>query len=384
MATVVDIGGMPFDAKKVVDFITEEVTYDRVYPARDFADYFASFIGNGVYANPSDSFKVLTAGFMSLGIRPGKAWINGWFKHEEDIQYLFVPTAPNSGLRKDLVVLRLNLADRTFQLAIKEGTPHASNPQVPALERYSNEKSGDFYELGLAIVTVRAGVVTVTQDDILDIRYNNNYCGVVHALIEQVDTTNIWDQYYNYWLSQKNDANNWAQKQKDDFTKYSNERKKEMENILKDSYQAIEDLQTAGFEKVAQYFYYTMKANKWINKKYEFTDYPFSMYNIAIEPSEKCTQAQIDAWTEAQLVGNNSENSATAYGTVPTIDIPIILTVVRKFGVRSVILDTQELSGDAYIEMVTPERDYDIENMTDKVSEAREEDLIIHPEGEEI
>lgn len=381
--TVIDIGGMPFDAKRVVDFITEEVTYDRQYPARDFADYFASFIGNGIFPNPSDNYKVLTAGFMSLGIRPGKAWINGYFCHHDEITYLFIPTAPNTGFRKDRVVLRLNLADRTFQLAIKEGTPHATNPQPPALERYSLEQSGDWYELGLAIVTVRAGVVTVTQDDILDTRLNTSMCGIVHAVIEQVDTSDIWDQYYSYWQSQKDAANQWATTQMNQFTQFANNKKTEMTKIVNDSYTIINDLRNDGFEKVAQYKYYTMQASKWNNNQYNFTDYPFNMYNIEIQPSEKCTTAQLEAWSQAKIVGNVSANIALAYGDVPTIDIPIILKYTLKFGVQTIILDTSALSSSDKIKMITPTKEYDIDNMVDNTVEAQPGDLIIHSDGEE-
>lgn len=381
--TVIDIGGMPFDAKRVVDFITEEVTYDRQYPARDFADYFASFIGNGIFPNPSDNYLVLTAGFMSLGIRPGKAWINGYFCHHDEITYLFIPTAPNTGFRKDRVVLRLNLADRTFQLAIKEGTPHATNPQPPALERYSLEQSGDWYELGLAIVTVRAGVVTVTQDDILDTRLNSNDCGIVHGVVQQVDTTDIWQQYYNYWLKQQQDATNWATDQKNQFTNYANQKKTEMDKVVYDSYTIINDLRNDGFEKVAQYAYYTMQASKWVNKQYDFADYPANLYNISIQPSERCTSAQLQAWSEAKIVGNVSANKATAYGEVPTIDIPIILKYTLKFGVQTIVLDTSALTASSLIKMVTPTEEYDIENMVDSPDKAEPGDMIIHPDDEE-
>lgn len=379
-----DIGGMPFDAKRVVDFITEEVTYDRQYPARDFADYFASFIGNGVFANPSDNYKVLTAGFMSLGIRPGKAWINGYYTHHDEITYLFIPTAPNTGFRKDRVVLRLNLADRTFQLAIKEGTPHATNPQPPALERYSLEQSGDWYELGLAIVTVRAGVVTVTQDDILDTRLNTNDCGIVHALIEQVDTTDIWDQYYSYWQQQQQAANDWATTQINLFTQYANTKKSEMDKVVFDAYTIVNDLRNDGFEKVALYKYYTMQASKWSNKQYDFTDYPANLYNISIQPSEKCTLAQLEAWGEAKIVGNVSANKAIAYGDVPTIDIPIILKYTLKFGVQTIVLNTEDLTDSNKIKMVTPTKEYDIDNMVAHAIEAQPGDMVIHPDGEEL
>lgn len=375
-----DIGGMPFDAKRVVDFITEEVTYDRQYPARDFADYFASFIGNGVFPNPSDNYLVLSAGFMSVGIRPGKAWINGYFCHSEDITYLFVPTAPNTGFRKDRVVLRLNLADRTFQLAIKEGVPDATNPQPPALERYALDKSGDWYELGLAIITVRAGVVTVTQDDILDTRLNSNDCGIVHGVVQQVDTTNIWQQYYNYWLKQQQDATNWATDQKNQFTQYANNKKSEMDKVVFDAYTIVNDLRNDGFEKVAQYTYYNMKASRWVGNQYDFTEYPNNLYNISIQPSERCSLAQIEAWSEAKIVGNNSANKAIAFGNVPTIDIELILKFTLKFGVQTIILNASDLTASSLIKMVTPEEEYDIENMVDDPAKAKPDDMIIHPD----
>lgn len=382
MATVENIGGMPFDAKRIVDFITEEVTYDRQYPARDFANYFASFIGNGVYPNPSDNYLVLSAGFMSIGIRPGKAWINGYFCLREDITYLFVPTAPNTGFRKDRVVLRLNLADRTFQLAIIEGTPHDTNPQVPPLERYSNDKSGDFYDLGLAIITVRAGVVTVTQDDIVDTRLNSADCGIVHGVVQQVDTTDIWQQYYNYWLKQQQDATNWATDQKNQFTQYANNKKSEMDKVVFDAYTIVNDLRNDGFEKVAQYTYYTMEASKWVGNTYDFVNYPYNLYNISIQPSERCNTAQLEAWSEAKLVGNNSANKAIAYGEVPKIDIPIILKFTLKFGVQTIILNAEELTASSLIKMVTPEEEYDIENMVDNPEDAKLGDMIIHPDTE--
>ena len=35
-----------------------EGSYDRTYSSADLASYFASFIGNGVYANPANQLKV--------------------------------------------------------------------------------------------------------------------------------------------------------------------------------------------------------------------------------------------------------------------------------------------------------------------------------------
>ena len=77
----------------------------------------------------------------------------------------------------------------------------------------------------------------------------------------------------------------------------------------------------------------TMSANSWNSsaKTYSFeANYPFANYNIAIELAGTATDAQITAWSDAKILGNATANTAIAKGTVPTIDIPIILTVTPK------------------------------------------------------
>lgn len=55
------------------------VNGDRRYKADFFAEYFASFIANGVFPNPSTGLQVLANQNMTVAIKPGKAWINGYF-----------------------------------------------------------------------------------------------------------------------------------------------------------------------------------------------------------------------------------------------------------------------------------------------------------------
>ena len=58
--------------------------YDRVYLAEDYARYFSSFIGNGVFPNPSNNLKVVASGEnMKVTVKAGKAWINGYY-YEND------------------------------------------------------------------------------------------------------------------------------------------------------------------------------------------------------------------------------------------------------------------------------------------------------------
>ena len=52
---------------------------DRRYDAKWFALYFATFIGNGVFPNPSTGLQVYENENMTTTVKPGKGWINGYF-----------------------------------------------------------------------------------------------------------------------------------------------------------------------------------------------------------------------------------------------------------------------------------------------------------------
>ncbi len=58
-------------------FVFNSVNGDRRYKAEDFREYFASFIGNGVFPNPSTNLQVIANSNMTITIKQGKAWLNG-------------------------------------------------------------------------------------------------------------------------------------------------------------------------------------------------------------------------------------------------------------------------------------------------------------------
>jgi hypothetical protein len=77
----------------------------------------------------------------------------------------------------------------------------------------------------------------------------------------------------------------------------------------------------------------TISAAGWSGSTYSAlqTLYPASSYDIEIEPNgDSCTSAQYAAWGAAQLVGSATTNVLTALGTVPAVDIPIIIKVTDK------------------------------------------------------
>ena len=177
-----------------------EGSYDRTYSSADLAAYFASFIGNGVYADPANQLKVSAAsGKMAVNVAVGKAWINGYFYElDESAKELTIATGNSNYGRIDLVVCSLNLSNRLIELKVIQGAASA-NPQEPSYSR-----TDDVYDLVLAKVNVEAGAVNLSNADITDMRPNATYCGFVTGVVEQIDTTGLFSQYdaeFNEWFS---------------------------------------------------------------------------------------------------------------------------------------------------------------------------------------
>lgn len=169
------------------------VNNDRVYNAQSFAEYFASFIANGVFPNPSNNLQVFAYDGFQLKVSPGKAWINGYFYVNDDDLYITLDLPDAVLSRIDAVVLRYSLADRNIKVAVKKGA-FSSSPTPPTLQR-----DDSIYELCLAQVYVAAGATSITQADITDTRLSTELCGIVHAVVDQVDTTTIFNQYKSWY-----------------------------------------------------------------------------------------------------------------------------------------------------------------------------------------
>lgn len=165
--------------------------YDRTYNAEDFARYFASFIGSGIFPNPTTNLQVKVDNAMQIIVSAGKAWINGYFYENTDELSLQLATADGVLNRVDRVVLRLDLVNREMKCVVKTGTS-ASTPQTPILQRDS-----DIYELALADISVKKGATKLTQSDITDQRFNDSLCGIVSGVVDQIDTTGLFAQFEN-------------------------------------------------------------------------------------------------------------------------------------------------------------------------------------------
>jgi hypothetical protein len=214
--------------------------YDRVYLAAQFAAYFASFIGNGVYAEHSNQLQVVAMPTpqMQVGVEKGQGWINGYWYENTDTMYLPIEVADGVLNRIDSIVLRLGFAERNMWLMVKKGTP-AVNPIAPEVTR-----TADYYDLQLATVSIPASSIRITQAQIQDTRMNQDVCGWVTGVVEQLDTTTLFNQFETYFqeFKENNQADyeewtetqkqawlSWVSGQKTDFTDWTDEQKEEYE-----------------------------------------------------------------------------------------------------------------------------------------------------------
>lgn len=214
--------------------------YDRVYLAAQFAAYFASFIGNGVYAEHSNQLQVVAMPTpqMQVGVEKGQGWINGYWYENTDTMYLPIKVADGVLNRIDSIVLRLGFAERNMWLMVKEGTP-AINPIAPEVTR-----TADYYDLQLATISIPASSIRITQAQIQDTRMNQDVCGWVTGVVKQLDTTTLFNQFETYFqeFKENNQADyeewtetqkqawlSWVSGQETDFTDWTDEQKEEYE-----------------------------------------------------------------------------------------------------------------------------------------------------------
>ncbi|MVB09579.1 hypothetical protein CAFE_02350 [Caprobacter fermentans] len=158
---------------------------DRKYTVDFLAEWVASFLSNGVY---TDALAVTADANMQVLVPSGQAWINGYYyRSDADIPFQ-IRNADGVLNRKDTVVLRWDLNKRSISAQILTGAP-ASNPVAPAIVRTAEQ-----YDLKLAEISVPAGTTAITQSLITDTRLDNNVCGIVHAVVDRIDTTTFYNQ----------------------------------------------------------------------------------------------------------------------------------------------------------------------------------------------
>lgn len=209
---------------------------------------------------------------------------------------------------------------------------------------------------------------------------------VVDAPTLELDA--VMKQWSDNFEAKNAEFDAWFADQKTEFEESAAEKDEELQEAVDAAQQIIKDLEADGFEKKSVYAEVIMEASGWdsASSRYSFeSTYPFASYNIEIQPSDSCTLEQLDAWCEARIVGSVTTNACKAYGEIPTVDIPIIITVTKKIsdseptpdGSGEVIVLTSDYSGTAEITTEIDGEEFDIDNMTTQVDSAEDGSIII-------
>lgn len=175
------------------------VNGDRLYNAEQMTLYFEGLISNGIYEDVGEKFHVTAGEGMSVIVGTGRAMIKSrWVKNDTPIT-LQVDAADTALNRYDAIFLRYNANTREIGLVLVKGEYSAGVPDTPHCIR-----TNDIYDLQLAVVKVMKNTAAITQDMIVDFRMSS-LCGFVTGLINQVDTSTLYNQwqtaYENYFNS---------------------------------------------------------------------------------------------------------------------------------------------------------------------------------------
>lgn len=163
------------------------VSGDRKYDAEILANYFATFINNGVFYDSGAALGTNASidNDMSVYIQPGKAFINGYLY--ENTEPLKVPLSNASATlsRIDRIVVRLDLSAREIRIKVLSSA-YSANPTPPEIVR-----NAEFWDLCISEILIPAGSKTTYLKYMTDKRMSNELCGFVAALGQKIDTTEL-------------------------------------------------------------------------------------------------------------------------------------------------------------------------------------------------
>ena len=175
-----------FDAEELLDG-----TYDREYAASEWANYFKLFIGNGVFATPTNQLKVRAVSGMTIKVLEGWAFLNGFWYHNDGDLEIAVPPNLTANTQNHGIFVQFDSSERTIAIILGE-------------DRTQVDRTAPIWELKIGEVAVPAGATAVTDANITDTRANNSVCGFVTGLIDVITTADLFAQYqaiFDEWIA---------------------------------------------------------------------------------------------------------------------------------------------------------------------------------------
>lgn len=183
-------------------FFNSEPGDIREYPANDFAEYFAQFLSNGVYATDNTMGLKVSINGLQVSVGVGYAFLRGRLYKNDAVKTYTLDAADNIQDRIDRIVVKLDSINRTILMGLKKGTI-SSTPTAPALI-----DDASVLEIPLAQIRLNANATTGT---ITDER------APVSSLIT-IPLADIQNEWSSYLSSKETDWTNWETSKNSDYS----------------------------------------------------------------------------------------------------------------------------------------------------------------------
>lgn len=167
---------------------------DRKYNAAHWANYFKPLFKSGVF---NGDLQVIANGEMSVTVKAGYAWLIGYGYQNTEPLKIDLEVASGNLNRYDAIKVKLDLSARTITAYADKGG-NAASPAKPV-----NQRTDTVYEITLAEVYIAAGTTVITQSMITDTRMDNSKCGWVAGAVDQIDFSQIYAQFNQYFNEQR-------------------------------------------------------------------------------------------------------------------------------------------------------------------------------------
>lgn len=302
------------------------VNNDRGYTADSFAEWLNHFFTTGVF---SGELQVTAVSGMDIKVGSGYANLKGKVRFFDSASTYTLATAGATYPRIDTVVVERNDTDRKISIKVVTGTYNGSSPSPTAPVR-----SAAIYQIVLAQIYVAAGATKITQENITDTRSNNSVCGIVTGTVKEMDYSQFAAQFNSYYsnfkTSNKADFDAWFNGIKGQLTSDAAAKQQAQINTINSNISSMQtSVNSLNSKMVTTKKNITLTSSGWSNGTYTISDslITASSYQEII-PSESITSDQMNALQRASLVQTAQAGGSItikAFGTVPSIDIPIIV-----------------------------------------------------------
>lgn len=147
--------------------------------------------------------------------------------------------------RIDAIALRLDKNANIAGLDVITGTP-AQTPQYPTMHRDDD----DYDEIFLYAVYRTAGTTEITAADLIDLRLNMTYCGLMKSELDSIDTSVLQAQLDAFIEENETSFSSWRAAQEAAFTLWKGQQETSFENweqLQEENFESWSENQEATF-----------------------------------------------------------------------------------------------------------------------------------------